>query len=96
MRLPILKTQEIAFDSPESRYMFQPTEGKPFLATPAPITAYQHESLVACLWVLQEHASGHNGLDYLQVFEDSEQAEALWFIEDDIGGAITALLPLDY
>ncbi len=40
--------------------------------------------------------SQKRGLDYLQVFDDSDKAEALWFIEDDAGGAITALLPSDY
>ena len=38
----------------------------------------------------------HGGIDYLQVFTDPAKPEALWFIEDGPGGAITALLPSDY
>jgi hypothetical protein len=38
----------------------------------------------------------HQGLDYLQLFEDETKSENLWFIEDDPGGAITALLPSDH
>lgn len=41
-------------------------------------------------------AEQHGGIDYLQVFEDESKSEALWFIEDGPGGAITALLPSDY
>jgi hypothetical protein len=48
------------------------------------------------LKLLQEQAERHEGLDYLQVFDDPEKTEALWMIEDRIGGAITAMLPSDY
>jgi hypothetical protein len=94
MENPILKVQEIPFESPDSRYMFQPGE-KPFLATPAAIELYRN-SIHQCLTQLQDLAREKNGLDYLQVFEDPDKAEPLWFIEDDAGGAITALLPSDY
>ena len=93
--MPTLKPQEIPLDSPDSRYMFQPGPDKPFLATPAAIALYR-EQIHHCLTQLQELARQHQGIDYLQVFNDSEKAEALWFIEDDTGGAITALLPSDY
>lgn len=95
MEKPILKTQEIPYDSPESRYMFQPGPEKPFVATPAAIHLYR-EAIHRCLSELQEMAQRESGLDYLQVFDDPDKAEALWFIEDDAGGAITALLPSDY
>jgi len=93
--MPILKLQEIPFDHPNSKYMFQPSAEKPFVATPAAIEMYQ-DQIHACLMQLQELAKRHNGLDYLAVFEDIDKPEALWIIEDDTGGAITALLGSDY
>lgn len=94
--LPTLKTQEIPLTHPDSSYMFQPGPNKPFVATAAAIDMYTREVIIACWQVLRELAERHNGLDYLQVFETSEHAENLWFIEDDDGGAITGLLPSDY
>jgi hypothetical protein len=91
----VLKPQEIPFDHPDSRYMFQPGAEKPFLSTPAAIHRFR-EQIFLCLTQLQELARQHDGLDYLQVFEDPIGEETLWFIEDDEGGAITALLPSDY
>jgi hypothetical protein len=93
MRIPILKPQEIPYDHPDSTHMFQPSREKPFVATPLAIAMYQHETIIACLRILQKQAQVHGGLDYLQVFEDAERDEALWIIE---GGAITALMPSDY
>lgn len=90
-----LKPQEIPFDHPDSNNMFQPGSDNPLLATPAAIAAYR-DRIFRCLAQLQEHAKEKNGIDYLQVFEDPEQPEPLWFIEDGSGGAITALLPSDY
>ncbi len=97
MPMPILKTQEISFDDPESCNMFQPGPDKPFVATPAAIDAYRHEVIVACLRLLQEQAERFDGIDYLQVFQSPEPGkEDLWFMEDGPGGAITALLPSDH
>lgn len=93
--VPMLKPQEIPLDHPDSKYMFQPSGEKPFLATPEAIKMYR-EKIQECLGVLQQKAQEHKGLDYLQVFEDPSKAEALWIIEDDIGGVITALLPSNY
>ena len=90
-----LKPQEIPFDHEDSKYMFQPSAEKPFLATPGAIEVYR-EKIQECLVTLQNKAQEHNGLDYLQVFEDLSKQEALWIIEDDTGGAITALLPSEY
>jgi hypothetical protein len=95
MPFPTLKPQEIPFDDPRSDCFFQQDENKPFVATPAAHAAYG-EVLGPCLAVLQRLAREHNGVDYLQVFTDSSKPEALWFIEDGDGGAITALLPSDY
>lgn len=96
MKRPVLKQQEIPYDSEESSNFFQPSPDKPFVATPAAIEQYTQETIVACLQLLQQEAQRNDGLDYLQVFDDPEKSEALWFLEDGIGGAITALLPSDY
>jgi hypothetical protein len=95
MTLPTLKPQEIPFDDPGSDCFFLPNEKKPFLATPAALAAYS-DMVFPCLAALQRLAREHDGIDYLQVFTDSSKPEALWFIEDGDGGAITALLPSDY
>ena len=76
--------------------MFQPSPDKPLVATPAAIEMYSHEVILACWRVLREKAEQNQGLDYLQVFEDESKPEALWFMEDSEGGAITALLPSDH
>lgn len=76
--------------------MFMPNTAIPLVATPAAIEMYGHETILACLAVLQEAAVREAGLDYLQVFESSDKLEKLWFIEDGSSGAITALLPSDY
>lgn len=91
-----LKRQEIALDHPESCNAFQPSAGKPFLATPAAIEAFGQAEIIQCLDVLQQKARAHEGLDYLQVYEEAGTSRRLWFIEDGEGGAITALLPSDY
>lgn len=91
----MLKPQEIPYDHPDSRYMFQSSAEKPFLSTPAAVALYR-EQIYLCLTQLQELARQHDGLDYLQVFDHPEHTEALWFMEDDAGGAITALLLSDY
>jgi len=95
MKTPILKTQEIPYDDPESCNMFVPSPDKPFLATPAAIEMYS-DAIYRCLTQLQQLAQKKGGLDRLQVFDDPDKPEALWFIEDGPGGAITALLPSDY
>ncbi len=85
--------QEIPYDDPESRCMFRPGADKPFVATPAAIAMYA-EAIGRCLTQLQELAAKKNGLEYLQVFDDPDKPESLWFMED--GEAITALLPSDH
>ncbi|MCC7421867.1 MAG: hypothetical protein IT428_16440 [Planctomycetaceae bacterium] len=94
--LPALKEQEIPLDHPDSTCMFRPGPDKPFVATPAAIELYSAEVILACFRVLRQRADEHQGLDYLQVFEDASKPEGLWFIEDGDGGAITALLSSDY
>lgn len=94
MAVPILKPQEIPFDSPESCNYFIPSSAKPLVAAPAAVETHG-DSIGTCLAKLQALAQVHHGLDYLQVF-DSPDREALWFIENGEGDAITALLPSDY
>ncbi|HEX3146518.1 MAG TPA: hypothetical protein VHR66_00350 [Gemmataceae bacterium] len=72
-----------------------PSSETPFVATPAAVDLYG-EVIPRCLTVLQGLATVHQGIDWLHVFKDPEKPEALWFIEDGPGGAITALLPSDY
>ncbi|MDB5388245.1 MAG: hypothetical protein JWM11_3891 [Planctomycetaceae bacterium] len=93
---PRLKPQEIPLDHPDSNNMFRAGPDKPLVATPAAIEAYSHEIVVACWQLLRQKAEEHNGIDYLQIFEDETKPENLWFIEDGPGGAIMALLPSDY
>lgn len=95
-RLPSLKPQEIPLDHPDSNNLFRPSAEKPFLATPDAIEMYSHEVILACLRLLQQKATEHSGLDYLQVFQDDSKPENLWFVEDGPGSAITALLPSNY
>jgi hypothetical protein len=94
-RLPSLKQQEIPLDHPDSCNMFQPGPEKPFVATRGAIDKFQHETIIACLRILQQEAAKNDGIDYLQVFE-SPDGDRLWFIEDGEGGAITALIPEEY
>ena len=95
MKLPTLQPQEIQFDHEESDNHFRPSADKPLVATPAALDLYG-DTIPACLTILQGLAAVHRGIDRLQVFKDPEKPEALWFIEDGPGGAITALLPSDY
>jgi len=73
MERPILKRQEISFDHPDSENFFRPGPEKPFAATPAAIAMYREEVIIACLKILWQQAEMHNGLDYLQVFEDPDK-----------------------
>lgn len=89
-----LKPQEILLDDPWSKYFFTT---QPFLATPNALEVYGEGIIIKCLGYLQRQAKQYNGLDYLQVFEDTEGGRPnLWFIDDGEGGATTALLPEDY
>jgi len=90
-----LKPQEPPLNHGDSCNRFQPGPDKPLLATSAAIDRYGHETIIACLALLQRKAKEHQGIDYLQVFE-SPNGDRLWFIEDGEGGAITAMLPEDY
>jgi len=91
-----LRPQEITVSDRRSTYMFEPSDDKPFVATRAAVDMFGTELIIAALHELQEKARQEDGLDYLQVYDVDGYGEALWFIEDGPGGAITALLPSDY
>ena len=91
------RPQEIALDHPLSKYWFQPSPLKPFVTTPAALKMHGLETIVDCLRALQHEAQKYAGLDYLQVFQiGGAEDNVLWIIEDNDGGAITALLASDY
>lgn len=96
MTHPQLKPQEVPFDDPRSNCFFRPGPTKPFVATPEALKLYDEQTIIGCLFQLQDLAKEHDGIDYLQVFIDSSKSEHLWFIEDGDGGAITVLLPSEY
>ncbi len=91
-----LRPQEIALSDPQSTNFFAPSPEKPFVATHPAVDEFGVEVICRCLAHLQQKARQHQGLDYLQVFEEQSTDRRLWFIEDGDGGAITALLPSDY
>ena len=96
MPLLSLRPQEIPVADKRSQYMFEPSDDKPFVATRAAVDTFGTEPIIAGLRELQGKARQEDGLGYLQVFDVEGYDEALWFIEDGPGGAITALLPSDY
>ena len=98
LKRPVLKTQEIDYDDPQSECFFVPTPTDQFSATQAAIDLYSRQTIVECLKLLQQEAKRNNGLDWLQVFDDPDKRSALWFIEEreDPSVRVTALLPEDY
>ncbi len=86
-----LRSQEIRFDHPDSRWTFR----KRLLATRAAHDAFGPEVILRCYETLLQLARERAGIDYLQVFVDQADPDRrLWFIED--GEVVTALLPSDY
>lgn len=83
-----LQPQEIPFNQPESRCMF---DGR-FFATPGALETHGEQTIALCLQELEKLAGERNGLDYLQVFRLS--TGRLWII--DSGAYVTALLPEEY
>ncbi len=87
------RLQEVAFSSPESCCFFRIDGSKAVVSTPTALRLFGMEKIARVFAWLEARALEHQGLDYLQVFED-RQGHRLWVIED--GQAITALLPEDY
>ena len=94
-QLPTLQPQEVPFDHPQSNCYFDQAT-KPLVGTRGALASFGLETILHCLAQLQRLAEEHHGIDYLQVFTFPRKPEALWFIEDGEGGAITALLPSEY
>ncbi len=85
------KPQEIPLDHPDSRWRFT---GQ-LVAVPAALNAFGVKLILPVYLILQTLAWNHDGIDYLQVFENPTGADSrLWFIDDETH--VTALLPLDY
>jgi hypothetical protein len=88
----VLKTQEIPYDSPESDKMFDPLAKERVLVTDAVRVLLGDEvgDAGALLADLYRMAQEYRGLDYLQVFMNSD-GEDIWIIEED--AAITVMTP---
>jgi hypothetical protein len=89
-----LQPQELALTDPESRCTFQTGADRRLMMTPAALAQFGIETILTCFYHLQYLARLHAGLSHLQVFEDPESRQELWFIED-APGVVTALLPDD-
>lgn len=90
----VLKTQEIPYDSVESNRMFDLVNSKRVVVTQAVKDLLgdnigEAGRLAAELYLM---AQEYKGLDYLQVFMNSE-GEDLWIMEDD--ERITVMTPSD-
>jgi hypothetical protein len=97
MQKPVLKVPESPLDHPDSKYGFQSSRDRPFLATPAAITAYQHKTIITCIRILQQQTEQYHEIVRFQIFQSPDPGKGdLWFIEGYTAGAITALLPSDY
>jgi len=87
------KQQEPAFDSPESCWHYR-LDGSKFVGTTSAASVeFTREEIIGVLELLQQKAVEHNGLDYLQTFED-EEGRRLWVTENS--EAIMAMLPSDW
>lgn len=83
-----LKMQEIPFDHPDSRCMFD----SQFVATTGALRMHGADAIARRLQELQKLAEERKGLDYLQVFR--LPSGRLWIIDSD--QYVTALLPDEY
>ena len=78
---PILKQQEIPYDHPDSKWMFDPEVDIAVAITPAAKAIY-NDYAYELLAILTELAERHGGLDRLQVFVNSDPSvEDLWVQE---------------
>ena len=89
----VWQPQEPPFDHPDCYCRFCLDGSKPVVATKTALAEFTRDEILKALLLLEEKAVEHDGLDYLQTFED-ESKRRLWVIEND--EAITALLPEDY
>jgi hypothetical protein len=90
----VLKSQEIPYDSPESGNMFDLVNEKSVFVTRAvaDLLGANLSQANTCVRRLHELAQEYRGLDYLQIFENSD-GEDLWVTVDD--ERIAVMLPSD-
>jgi hypothetical protein len=79
---PILKQQELSYDHPDSRWMFDPeAEDVAVAITPAAKAIY-NDYAYELLAVLTDLAKRHQGVDRLQIFMSPDpNVEDLWVEE---------------
>lgn len=91
-----LRPQEIPFGHPDSCHFFAVPPGMPLVITPAALALFTLDGVLACLKELQALAKLHGGLAYVQMFEDPDKPEPVWFIEDPHKYRIAVLLPSEF
>lgn len=84
--------EEFPLTAPESRCLFQSGPNGELMMTPAALERFGVATILACFFRLQYLARLQGGLGSLQVFEDPDSRNELWFFED-APGVVTALLP---
>ena len=78
---PILKQQEIPYDHPDSKWMFDPDADIAVAITPAAKAIYNDDAY-ELLAILTKLAKRHNGLDRIQVFvKPDPNVPNLWVAE---------------
>ena len=90
---PILKMQELPFDHPDSKWMFDPEADVAVAITPAAKAIY-NDYAYELLAIRTDLAKRHNGLARLQIFVSFDpKVEDLWVQESE--DAIVFHLPSD-
>jgi hypothetical protein len=90
----VLKSQEIPHESSETDNFFDLVNAKSVIVTRAvaDLLGENISQATTCVRELYEMAQQYRGLDYLQIFENSD-GEDLWITEDN--EKITVMLPAD-
>ena len=80
---PILKEQEIPYDDPDSKWMFDPEADIAVAITPTAKEIY-NDQVYELLAILTAMAKRYRGLDALQIFMSQDpRVEDLWVQEAD-------------
>jgi hypothetical protein len=91
---PILKQQEIPYDHPDSKWMFDSNAGVAVAITPAAKEIYNDQAY-ELLAILTAMAKRYRGLDSLQIFMSPDpNVKDLWIQEAE--DAIVFHLPSDH
>ena len=92
---PILKQQEIPYDHPESKCMFDPDADDLAIAITPAARAIYNDYAYELLAVLTDLAKRHDGLDRLQIFMSQDpNVEDLWV--EQVRDAIVFHLPEEH